>query len=354
METQINAAQMVEHIDRPAFCVAEGIIIAANKGALDRQVPLNASVEPLITDAQEEYAGFRGGILSLTIQVGESKWVASAEDMGTCHLFTLDSGDTGSELRALALAAQKLREPLAGVMASTDRLFSTLVPAETPSATEQMARINRGLHQMLRIINNMSDAARYSTDKPRMETRDVDGVLRELFEQAALLCGFSGIQVEYHGLSRPVYSMIDSEQIERCVYNILSNCLKSTPAGGSVRAELTRRGKKLYLTIQDTGCGAAETVFNQFLREPGIENSKHGIGLGLKLIQACANAHGGTVLVEPRTDQGLRLTISLPIRLDNTLHSPALRIDYAGEHSHGLMELSDSLPYELYMPKKKH
>lgn len=354
METQINAAQLVQHIDRPAFCVVDGIITAANKAAADRMIPVNEPVAPLIADAQEEYAEFTDGLLSMPLQVGETKWIASVENMGTCHLFQLEPNSAEAQLQALALAAQKLRDPLTGVMAITDHLFPNLDIAEDSPAAEQMARVNKGLHQILRIINNMSDANRYTTEAPRMETRDVDAVLRELFEQAAVLCELSGIRVEYHGLSSPAYSLIDSEQLERCIYNILSNCLKSTPAGGSVHAELTRRGNTLYLTVQDTGSGAAGEFFNRYLREPAIEDSKQGIGLGLKLVEACASTHGGTVLVSPNEKQGLRLTVSLPIRLDGSLHSPAFRIDHAGERSHGLLELADSLPYELYKPKKKH
>lgn len=358
MEPQIQAEQLLEHIDRPAFCVSGGIIKAANQAALDRLIPLQQPVAPLIATAQEEYAAFTDGILSLTLRIGDTPWIASVYNVGTFHLFKLEPRKADSELQALALAAQKLREPLTRIMSITEHLFPKLELQPNSPAEDQVSHINRGLHQMLRIIGNMSDAARYTNDPPRMETRDVDAVLRELFEQAAVLCEFSGIRLEYTGLSSPAYSLIDSEQLERSIYNILSNSLKYTPAGGKIQAKLTRRGNTLYLVIQDSGSGMGGSgigdLFDRFLREPAVEESRQGIGLGLALVRACANIHGGTVLLDSSDGQGLRLTMSLPIRLDNTLRSPILRIDYAGERNHGLIELSESLPPELYKPQKKN
>lgn len=355
MEPQINAFSLVQHIDRPAFCVIDGMIKAANKAALDRLVPLDQPVAPLIATAQAEYAAFTHGILSLTLQINNTNWVASVHNLGSCHLFKLNPSSADSELQALALAAQKLRHPLSQIMIMTERLFPQLNPQPGTPAADQVCRINKGLHQMLRIISNMSDAARYANDPPRIETQDVNAVLRELFEKGESLCEYLGIRLEYTGLSAPAYSLIDSEQIERSIYNILSNSLRFTPAGGCIQAKLTRRGNTLYLTIQDSGAGAGESevgsLFDFFLREPSLMDSDHGIGLGLTLIRTCANAHGGTVLLDSLPDQGFRLTMSLPIRLDSTLRTPPLRIDYGAERNHGLIELSDSLPPELYQLK---
>lgn len=352
---QSNLTQMLQMLDRPAFCAQNGVIAAANQAALRRMIRVGEPVVPLIAAGKEEYEAFCGSWLYLTIQVGGVSMGACVRRMEDFHLFTLEPESAQAEYQALALAAQELRNPLARVLTMTERLFPGLDLPEGSPASEQVARINRGLQQMLRIINNMSDAARYTTNAPLLETRDVNAVLSELFDQAGALCEMAGVQLQFSGLQAPAHCLVDSEQLERCVYNILSNALKHTPAGGSVNASLTRRGNTLYLTVSDTGTGVDPEkmgdIFTCFLREPSITNSVQGLGLGMTLIRACASAHGGTVLVAPAGMQGMKLTMSLPIRLDSTqLGSPRMRIDYAGERNHGLIELSDSLPYELYNP----
>lgn len=354
MESQSHIIELLQLMDRPAFCVCGGIILGANQAALNHFVPVEQPILPLLVTGQDEYAHFSNGWLYLTLDIGGSEYSAEVHRVDEYHIFTLEPENTRAELQVLALAAQELRTPLSNIMATTDLLFPSLDQDDGSSATQQMARINRGLHQLLRIVSNMSDAARYSTSPPRKEAQNVDALLRELFDQAAPLCELTGVSLEYTGLSSPVYSLIDQEQLERSIYHILSNSLKSTPAGGFIRAKLTRGGNTLHLTIQDTGSGLSEhsggNPFDRFLREPSVTGGS-GIGLGLHIIRTFAAAHGGTVLLTSPEGSGLRLLLTLPIRLgESTLHTT--RIDYAGERNHGLIELSDSLPPEIYKPNK--
>ena len=68
------------------------------------------------------------------------------------------------------------------------------------------------------------------------------------------------------------------------------------------------------------------------------------------LIRNAAAAHGGTVLIDQPHGFGTRVTLTLALRQDTTNHlrSPMIRVDYAGERDHCLLELSDSLPAFLY------
>ena len=351
---QSNMTQMLQMMDRPAFFVLDGIICDANQAALGRMIEVGTSIAPLLSTGKAEYEAFTGGWMYLTVSPGGVSANACVRRVDAYDVFVLEPENTAAEYQALALAAQELRTPLGRILSMTDWLFPSLDLPEGSPAAEQVNRINRGLHQMLRIINNMSDAARYTTSAPVLHTRDVNAVLAEFFEQAAPLCEYSGIHLEYSGLPAPVFSQVDSEQLERCVYSILSNALKHTPSGGTVSAALTKKGNTLYLTVTDTGTGIDPEkmgdVFTRFLREPSVNDS--GLGLGMTLIRACANTHGGTVLIAPSDGKGMKLTISLPIQLDTTqLSSPKFTVDYTGGRSLGMIELSEHLPHKLYQPK---
>jgi K+-sensing histidine kinase KdpD len=137
------------------------------------------------------------------------------------------------------------------------------------------------------------------------------------------------------------------------VYNLLSNAVKFTPRGGYIDAKLTRRGTKLYLTVQDSGSGVDPkvrgNVYSRYLRQPGVEDGRFGIGLGMVLIRSAAAAHGGTVLMEHPEGLGARITMTMTIRQSSgSLRSNILKVDYAGERDHGLIELAESLPSKLY------
>lgn len=355
MDPIMEAMEMVDHLAQPAFCVAEGIIVKVNPAAKSRFLEPGASIKDLLQTGQEEYAALECGQLFLNVNVcGKAQGFSVTRKPGF-DLFVLEQESDDAELQAMALAARELREPLASVMITADRLFPTIERDNNPATRDQVSRINRGLFQMLRIISNMSDAERYCTDNTsHQEVRDICGLLDEIFTRAITLVAQAGIQLTYTGISEPIYTLVDGEKLERAIFNILSNAIKFTPRDGSIQATLTRQGNKLYLSVQDSGSGIREdvrgTVFSRYTRQPSIEDGRFGIGLGMVLIRSAAALHGGTVLIDSPAEAGTRVTMSLAIRSGSggLLRSPVFRVDYAGERDHGLLELSDTLPAAAY------
>lgn len=355
MEHKQDTLTMLDLIIRPAFCVENGMIVRLNKAAEGLLLEPGTPVSSLLSTGKTEYADFSGGCLYLTLEISGVQQGASVVRMDGFDVFLLEDDGDQAELKAMALAAQNLREPLTGIMTMAERLFPALEKLDDPAAAEQAARISRGLFQMLRILGNMSDADRYrNMAQFRKETLDITALMGDLFEKMALMCTHAGIELRFTNIQERIYSLADSEKLERAVYNILSNALKFTPKGGHIDARLTRRGARLYLTVQDSGCGIPESqrssVYTRFLRQPGLDDSRQGIGLGMVLIRSAATAHGGTVLIEQPQEQGVKITLTLEIRQsqDNVVRAPGLRVDYAGEWDHSLIELSESLPASLY------
>lgn len=353
MEQLKNISGMLDLMVRPAFCVNDGKIAAVNQGALSRLIHIDTPIRELLLTGREEYSEFTDGCLYLTLDLNGQKTGASVTKQNGFDVFILEQDADQAELHAMALAAQELREPLSGVMTVADRLFPVI--SEEIGTQEQVARINRGLFQMLRIISNMSDAARYQQETERiLEVRDVTAILEEVFRNSAALTDQTDIQVRFQNLPHQVLTLVDAEKLERAVYNILSNAMKFTPKGGRIEASLTQRGRMLYLTVQDSGSGVdpaiRSCIHSRYLRQPGVEDGRFGIGLGMVLIRAAAAAHGGTVLMEHPEGCGARITMTMEIRQDTagSLRSNILKVDYAGERDHGLIELADALPTAVY------
>ena len=342
MEEKKDTLGMLDLVIRPGFCVKENQIIKVNQAAESLFITPGTDVRSLLLTGSEEYAAFTGGCLYLTLNLSSHSCGASVTRVDDIDVFLLEQESDNGELRSMALAARELREPLTNVMITADSLFPLCAAESSPRTAEQVARLNRGLFQILRIIGNMSDAERCAAVS-HQETADIPALFAEFFEKAETLVSHTGITLTYEGPNQPIYGLADREQLERAVLNILSNAIKFTPKGGTVTAKLTRSGRMLRLSVTDSGSGIAQSVRSSVF-------SRYGIGLGMVLIRTAAAHHGGAVLIDQPEGVGTRITMTMSIRQSKqaTLRSNVLRVDYAGERDHGLIELSECLPTELY------
>lgn len=352
MEQTNTSKLLLDLLNRPAFCVRDGIVIQTNQAANQRLIHVGTEISALLPDDLPAYSAFSDGCLYLTVVSAGISCGASVTRTDDWDLFQLDHDTDTTELKALALAAQQLRVPLQSIMAVTEQL-----PKSDSKSQKQAGQINHALHQLHRIICNMSDVNRYHNGvAARMEMVDIAGIFDEVAEKLTVLAASSGHTIQFYGLPQAAYGLADSEMLKRAVSNLVSNAIKFSPKGGVIDAKLIRNGNMLHFSIQDSGQGihpeVLANVFHRFTREPGVEDSRNGIGLGMALVRSVAAAHGGTVLIDRPNGQGTRVTMTVAIRTaqDNVVRSP-LRLpigDYAGGRDIGLLELSETLPDNLY------
>lgn len=343
---------LLEMIDRPAFIVQNGMITGCNEMAKHRQIPMGKPIEDLLPENCPAYRNYRGGILYLTLQLGWISCGATVTRQSDADIFLMDRDADQAQLQALALAAQQLRIPLSNVMTLADCLFPDL---HEESQKEKAAQMQRALFQLLRQITNMADAERYTgLDMTSCENTELCSFFREVVEKANTTLDNLKTVIRFSCPEKPMITMIDRERVERAAYNLLSNAVKFSPQGSTITVTLSKTDKMACLTIEDQGDGIAAHVqgslFHRYLREPAIEDSRFGLGLGMTLVRSVAATHGGTVLLE-QSHQGTRVAMTLAIRKDSsgTLCSPKIRIgDYAGGRDLALLEFAESLPAEIY------
>ncbi|MBQ8359639.1 MAG: HAMP domain-containing histidine kinase [Oscillospiraceae bacterium] len=353
MDTNNYSFPWLELIDCPAFCVKDGTIIAANTTAEQRMLRVGTDVREIITENRDVYETFENGSLYLNIRVFDLPCPACVTRTQECDIFHLHQDGNESILQALALASVQLRTPLNNIMAVTDRLFPNLAQADE-GLQEEIGQINQNLYRMLRVICNMSDAASYQKSGiSGMQVTDLASVIDEIMEKAQVLFAGSHISLEYTGLNAPVFGLANTEKLERAIHNILSNAANFSLSGSTVSAALRKSGNTLTFTVQNkTAENISDNNFWQrYRREPGIEDPRHGLGLGMTLASAVASLHRGTVLVDRPAVGETRVTMSIPIVKEDSdnLRSPILRIgDYAGGRDRLLLELAEVLPSDAY------
>ena len=352
MEPTEDAMKLMDLMICPSFSVKEHKIVHVNPAAQRLFLEEGMEILPLLTSGQQEYENFQSGCLYLTMNIAGENQGVTVTHVGDTEIFLAQEQTELRELQVLSLAAQELRMPLSNVILSADHLGDL---QETEDGKDSAARLNRGAAQLQRMVCNMSDALRYLKGG-RLQIRNVTALLEELSEKAAVLVQEAGLTLTYQGPKDDIFTLVDSEQLERALYNLISNAMKFTPKGGTIALSMKKSGKLLLLSVEDSGSGIGQSVltniFTRYLRQPSLEDSRFGLGLGLVLVRAAARTHGGTVLID-RTSPGTRITKTLTIqdRSETLLKSPMLTVDYAGERDHGLLELSDALPASLYSPK---
>jgi len=251
------------------------------------------------------------------------------------------------------LAAQQLRIPLANVMTVSDHLLEKLDSSDE-SLQHHASQINHGLFQLLRIISNMSDAGSYNRIPfTGMQTVNLTAVIGEIMEKAQAVSADAGLTLSYSGPDCPIFGLANEEKLERAIFNLLSNAMKFSPAGSTIDAKLTKNSNQLTFTVCNPNLDNAQehSFWKQYRREPSIEDSRFGLGLGMTLVSAVASAHGGTVLVDSPNPGETRVTFTIAIKKENSdiVRSPAFRIgDYAGGRDKGLLELAEILPTDAY------
>lgn len=354
MEQNNLNAGILDMITQPAFTVKDGTIVQVNEAAQKYLLEPGIQIEDILLTGKREYAEFREGDLYLTVSIANLPCGTVVRRMDQLDVFTLQQETDQAELQAMALAAQGLRAPLSKVMTIADQLFP-VTDAENPDAKDQIAQINRGLFQMLRVVSNMSDAYRYhQRGDSKMAMTNITGFLEEVFSKASDLLQYGERELHFENLDQPIFSLADREMLERAAHNMISNAVKFSPKGGRIDARLWRRNHMLYLMVQDNQEEPNENLrgnlYDRFLRRPGLEDQKFGIGLGMVMIREAAAAHGGTVLIDHPEGCGTRVTLSMTIRqnVDNMVRTSSLQVDYSGERDHALIELSDVLPNGLY------
>ena len=117
-------------------------------------------------------------------------------------------------------------------------------------------------------------------------------------------------------VGEPVTAQVDADKLATAVANLLSNAIRFSPPGGTIRLQLAQAGPLVHITVHDEGPGVAEAdrdrIFEPFYRgavQP--TNAARGTGIGLSIVQEYIAAHGGQLLLLPH-HPGAHFRIELP------------------------------------------
>ena len=222
----------------------------------------------------------------------------------------------------LANMSHELRTPLNAIIG-----FSEIIGSEMlgPVGTAQYAAYSKdiarsGMH-LLKMIGDILDLARIETGSFTLADNEFDlvALVETTARQLQPLAELRGVTTTVSTSRRPIHMRGDEPRVKQIVINLMSNAIKFTGRGGSVRTAVTQDAqRRIIVKVTDTGIGIAPADMHRIMLpfEQGQETTERaagGTGLGLPLARKLALRHGGTLTLESELGQGTTATVVFPV-----------------------------------------
>ena len=209
--------------------------------------------------------------------------------------------------------AHDLRTPLTRLRATAEL---GLVPgAGEGAAREALADCVEESERVLKILNTLMDVTEAEAGMMRLHREDTDlcALLREVAEIYEFVADDRGIQVRLD-LPANCVASVDPTRMRQVFGNLMDNALKYTAKGGAVRVSAECRGDSAWVRVRDNGMGIPideqDKIWTRLYRGDK-SRSQRGLGLGLSLVKAVVEAHGGRVTVNSQPGEGSEFCVSL-------------------------------------------
>ncbi len=258
------------------------------------------------------------------ISRGDYESVNDFQNVGIKELDTLSKcvADLGRSLAGQEKLRQRLMTDIAHELRTPLTVTRTQIEAIADGILEPTPeRLNLCVNEMERLGNLIEDVealSRLEGDnlKIRAEKIDVEKFLNTIAEAFEPLFKNAGINFKCEAAKN--FYDIDADRFRHAIDNLLSNALRYTDSGGQVILKSYADKNNLIIQVQDTGIGISEqdlpNIFERFYRtDTSRARVTGGRGVGLSIVKATVEAHGGKISVTSTQGEGSCFTITLPI-----------------------------------------
>ena len=231
--------------------------------------------------------------------------------------------------RFLANMSHELRTPLNAIIGFSDIMRSKMFGPLTERYAEYAALIHESGGHLLDLINDVLDMSKIEAERFQLSLEPFDA--REAVSAALRL---TRVQADTARISlrgalppEPIEVNADRRAIKQIVLNLVSNALKFTPAGGEVNVLARIKGRDLEIIVADTGVGIAPAdlarLGKPYEQAGDATQRSMGTGLGLSLVRAFAELHGGTMTIKSILGEGTAVSVRLPVVDFEAMKTPA-------------------------------
>jgi len=211
--------------------------------------------------------------------------------------------------RVAAQVAHEVRNPLAGLLLYSEHLKGKLDGKVPPADAQLVDKIIETINHLTATTEQILNYARPVT--LALKRVDLNEVARDVIQLLSTEISAHNIETVLEVDSSPVSGMLDEASIRGATLNLVLNAVQAMSNGGRLTISTGRDGKKMWMTIEDTGAGMSPERIKQIF-EPFNTTKSRGLGLGMPYAQKIIQQHGGRIEVESRQGKGTQVRIELP------------------------------------------
>ena len=220
----------------------------------------------------------------------------------------------------ISIVSHELRTPLTSIRGSLGLLAAGLLGKISGKAKHMLEVATNNTDRLVRLLNDILDIQRMEAGRIQMVPTVCDA--RELMESVGEsmqpMAEEAGVTLQVDSASAPLWA--DHDRIIQVLTNLISNAIKFSSAGGTVRLLAQSRGDEILFQVCDEGRGIPshkqEVIFDRFQQvDVSDARVKGGAGLGLAISRKIVEEHGGRIWVESAPGQGSTFSFTLPLKV---------------------------------------
>jgi PAS domain S-box-containing protein len=248
----------------------------------------------------------------------------------------------------LAMLAHELRNPLAPISNAVRAL--NIGRTDDKLVRAMLAMLERQVGQLARLVDDLLDLNRVTRGKITLRRQSVElvPIVDQAVEAVRALYGSMNHELTVTLPTEPVYLTADPARLAQVIGNLLNNACKFTDPGGHITLTVLHEGAQAVIRVRDSGIGIAREqlphLFEMFTQAgTALDRTREGLGIGLTLVKALVQMHGGTV--EARSEglgRGSEFEVRLPARAATSALIPPVAESEPEMVPHRILIVDDS------------
>ena len=222
--------------------------------------------------------------------------------------------------------SHELKTPLNIIFSATQLMSQTYHQYKSGDVDYKIEKylhmLKQNSYRLLRLINNLIDITRLDVGYMKMDIRNYNivNLIEDITLSVACYIESKGIELIFDTDVEEKTIACDADKIERILLNLLSNAVKFTESNGCIEVNIYDKGKNIIISVKDTGIGIPdeklEVIFERFRQvDSSLTRTREGSGIGLSLVKALVEAHGGKITVKSELGKGSNFIVELPVNI---------------------------------------